>query len=1201
MEAPTKGAEPERGSEEEGAGAGARDGAGGRSRRAAILTVLITEFIVPLVIVTGIGLGLMGAFSPPEQGYLVGALRVLPFPESADDTLITTRGGSLELKPNILAAPVEGIVWLGPNLIFDEIFESDRPVPAFPGKFPSIRVRLGDVVRVGTLGEAQAFVGVIHDPLLRFERETAAPLPPAASWGGIIRPAQAEEEPAKKIDPRTAAPELSAPLSLENEDTRPAQAEEEPAQAEEEPAKKIDPRTAAPELSAPLSLENEDTRPVQAPVEAEDADAKVEPPVQQTAPSDQPPAEAPQTEPIPTELTNENVIAGTVMVALLRADTAGLTSVLFAGPPPIWAKAFDFDVTGLIALERLAAAIGEGIRRVAGRLVAVDTVYIAIDSNAATTADHLGVLHESGLAAVLRALWGMAATPLPWPGGDAFLEPVQLEGPIEKAAPATLINPAHATPARATVIPAFIFLGLWLLALLRRVQAQPVDAIAPGSAGILAGLGSAAVLAFLLYGLRYLAPALSGPELADTGDLALVGTTFGASVGAAVLAGFGAAAFVRRVDPRWLWPPQPVVPKPEPTDEENGEPKRDNLLRSILYSDNPIDDLDDDRLGFRPVIEALHLFLDNKDTKPPVVVAVNGPWGSGKTSIMKILAKRLRQTGRFHVAWFNAWQYHREEQILAAFLKTVADQLRRDWGWKFALRLAWVRLKRASLGQLLVLVGLPVLLFIGVISPHLVDPLASVFKVVGVETIQTAAAGTGTAGMIWLSRFFQPFVLQFRKLGAARDPSARIGFIDEFRDEFELYRDAMGADQKFLIVIDDLDRCLDRNIVDVLKTINLIVSGDRGASRTFFILGYDPKQVIPSVELHFHDLLKGRNADERFGESFMKKIVTLTASVPHPKPEDAAGALAGRLDPDQAGPPEKEVFARAQEWLRDYGDWLTRLAFAVAIIGGVVLALHLGRVTPPPPPKNEVVSNGEKTLPPRPELEVGKVRTIAFPDLTAPGSTAVPWLSWLTGGALVLAAAAAFARRISTPPPPEEFRRPAEDSQAFKDAINACGKLMPPNPRDIVRLMNLMRLTYLVQERDPEGKSYRGVPLDERESISLTLLQQRHPEAFAPKVLRERVIAQLGTQRPTAKGAADFYKGLGEPFEKLAADIVVLSESKNPTGHLVDAQKLWRFHDVNYYELALVEHLAKVPVGGPEPPVGEEKSAKAPGEPRAAE
>src|SRR5262245_50940725 len=60
-----------------------------------------------------------------------------------------------------------------------------------------------------------------------------------------------------------------------------------------------------------------------------------------------------------------------------------------------------------------------------------------------------------------------------------------------------------------------------------------------------------------------------------------------------------------------------------------------------LYADKPLEPGDEDPLGFGAYADALALLMDWKDTSTPLTIALNGPWGSGKTSLAKMAEARL--------------------------------------------------------------------------------------------------------------------------------------------------------------------------------------------------------------------------------------------------------------------------------------------------------------------------------------------------------------------------------------------------------------------------------------------------------------------------------------------------------------------------------------------------------------------------------
>jgi photosystem II stability/assembly factor-like uncharacterized protein len=117
---------------------------------------------------------------------------------------------------------------------------------------------------------------------------------------------------------------------------------------------------------------------------------------------------------------------------------------------------------------------------------------------------------------------------------------------------------------------------------------------------------------------------------------------------------------------------------------------------TVLSSDQPVSDKAADRLGFRPAVEALSSFIRNAGTEPRVTLAITGEWGSGKSSIMRMLQTDLQQAG-FRTAWFNAWHHQQEGRQLAALFNVVRQQSvpqlwRQPIGWlRVRSRLIWGR------------------------------------------------------------------------------------------------------------------------------------------------------------------------------------------------------------------------------------------------------------------------------------------------------------------------------------------------------------------------------------------------------------------------------------------------------------------------------------------------------------------------------
>lgn len=107
-----------------------------------------------------------------------------------------------------------------------------------------------------------------------------------------------------------------------------------------------------------------------------------------------------------------------------------------------------------------------------------------------------------------------------------------------------------------------------------------------------------------------------------------------------------------------------------------------------LAQDRPIERVRDDRLNRTPFVENLAraLVSDEKDESgrvvarhaTGVVVGLTGKWGSGKSSIIHLLAEHLGAMDHVAVAIFNPWLFKGRDELLSAYFKELRDALGRS-------------------------------------------------------------------------------------------------------------------------------------------------------------------------------------------------------------------------------------------------------------------------------------------------------------------------------------------------------------------------------------------------------------------------------------------------------------------------------------------------------------------------------------------
>ncbi|MEM7529120.1 MAG: P-loop NTPase fold protein [Pseudomonadota bacterium] len=83
-----------------------------------------------------------------------------------------------------------------------------------------------------------------------------------------------------------------------------------------------------------------------------------------------------------------------------------------------------------------------------------------------------------------------------------------------------------------------------------------------------------------------------------------------------------------------------------------------------MQTDHAITDMSEDRLDRANLAGTLFDVLHGPELQTPITVGIYGGWGSGKTSVMNMLRKRLDEDRAGVTLWFNAWKYASSDETL---------------------------------------------------------------------------------------------------------------------------------------------------------------------------------------------------------------------------------------------------------------------------------------------------------------------------------------------------------------------------------------------------------------------------------------------------------------------------------------------------------------------------------------------------------
>jgi predicted KAP-like P-loop ATPase len=86
---------------------------------------------------------------------------------------------------------------------------------------------------------------------------------------------------------------------------------------------------------------------------------------------------------------------------------------------------------------------------------------------------------------------------------------------------------------------------------------------------------------------------------------------------------------------------------------------------------------DQDFLGYSSYVNVLAETCTLKDLAP-LTLGIFGPWGSGKTSLMRVLQAKIDLAGaggKVKTLWFNAWRYEGREEARSGLIHAVLKKV----------------------------------------------------------------------------------------------------------------------------------------------------------------------------------------------------------------------------------------------------------------------------------------------------------------------------------------------------------------------------------------------------------------------------------------------------------------------------------------------------------------------------------------------
>ncbi|HFU75400.1 MAG TPA: NTPase KAP [Arcobacter sp.] len=255
----------------------------------------------------------------------------------------------------------------------------------------------------------------------------------------------------------------------------------------------------------------------------------------------------------------------------------------------------------------------------------------------------------------------------------------------------------------------------------------------------------------------------------------------------------------------------------------------------------------------------------------PLSIGISGSWGSGKSSLVKMIGKSLElekdAEQKYLFLEFNAWLYQGFDDAKMALLQSVSDMLLEeakkqepltDKAISLVKRVRWFKVLKmgapiASGAILGGTVGGPIGAAIGAFGGLFKDGDLPTQE--ELQKAQEAYKG--------LEPELQGILKDAETTSLPKE-------IASLREAFEEILE--GLNIKLVILVDDLDRCMPDTAISTLEAMRLLLF----LPRTAFIIAADEKMIRSAVRSHFSNI----QIDDELVTSYFDKLIQVPLRVP---------------------------------------------------------------------------------------------------------------------------------------------------------------------------------------------------------------------------------------------------------------------------------------------------------------------------------
>jgi len=250
------------------------------------------------------------------------------------------------------------------------------------------------------------------------------------------------------------------------------------------------------------------------------------------------------------------------------------------------------------------------------------------------------------------------------------------------------------------------------------------------------------------------------------------------------------------------------------------------------------------------------------------MLGIFGKWGRGKTFFWNVLKKRLKNKD-FEIVEFLAWKYHDTPASWAYLYEAFAQKFfhrperRFSFDWiRYAVKLFYTSIIRepiVSIVRIVVGILFPIIIFFGL--KEYLEPLQAEWELIQNLSYLGFWGTYFTVVFYYFSKVYSLNMPNIFKRMSSKNFENLLGMQASIEKELIFLMERWG--KKVVLFVDDLDRCSEDRILEVIDSLRIMTENDKISKNLTIVAAIDERILKRVIRNKYSEMVeKNKNSEE---------------------------------------------------------------------------------------------------------------------------------------------------------------------------------------------------------------------------------------------------------------------------------------------------------------------------------------------------